>query len=1235
MQFLSRYRSVHSWLLAALWMLIGSSTSGQSVPVGFADALVMGGWSGPVGVTWDANGRYYVWEKRGRVWIVENGVRSASPLITLEQEVGNWGDHGMLGFALDPNFLSNGRIYLMYVVDRHHLLYFGTGQYDPFITEGNAATIVRIVRYTAIGPSYNSVDAASRTVLLGETAQTGAPILYNTHGAGSLAFGRDGTLLATIGEGACAITADVGSNTDSYWTAALAEGIIRPEENVGAFRSQMVNSLSGKVLRLDPNTGNGIPSNPFYDPTAPRAPRSRVWALGLRNPYRMTIMTGTGSMNAADGNPGTLIIGDVGWSTWEEMNVCRYPGTNFGWPLYEGMEAQTSYMAALTENKDAPNPSYDGITCSLPYYRFQDLLKQDIPVQVNGHPDPCNNAVQIPNSTRKFFHTRPAIDWVHGNQSRCGAFSGSTAVTFDLDAVGSPVPGPRFGGNAAIGGPWMASPSWPPVYQNSAFIGDYPGGWIRRLVLNANQEPVSVHDFASGLGAVNWIGQGPDGCLWYIKYNSTEIRRICYTQAVNLPPVVVATQSVQFGPGPLSVQFTGSGSSDPENGALTYSWNFGDGSPNSSSPDPTHVFTALPGIPTLFTVTLTVTDNQGQSVQRTLSVSVNNTPPVVNITSFANGAFYPVGRDTVFTLQASVTDAQHTAAQLSYAWVTTLVHNTHTHPGTPDATPTTTTVINGEGCDGQSYSYVVSLTVTDAAGLSTTAQRTLLPRCQAIAPTAIINASVGFGPGPLAVDLNGAASYDPGTIVSYLWDFGDGTSASGAVVQRIFTETGDRVVTLTVTDNDGLIGQATKVISVLAYDPPQCVGGAGSLLREFWSGLGGSSVLDLTNSPAFPNSPTGSTFPTLFQGPTNSANNYGSRFRGYIVAPTTGNYTFTLTADDAAAVYLSPNADPRFKALLCYVPGATGATEYDRYPTQVSASITLQAGIYYYVEMLHKEGSGFDHCALRWQTPTNGTLTIVPGSVLYRWQNCAPSVRVRALLQGPHALSNNLMRDDLRVAGVIPLTEPFTALGFGQVGGGGGETVNAARLSVTGANAIVDWVLVELRNKTTPSQIVATRSALLERDGDVVDVNGQPRLIFSIANDDYFVAIRHRNHLGAMTATATRLDADESAVDFTTSGSPTWGVGATTTLANGKRALWCGNARIDATLRYVGQNNDRDPILSVIGGSQPTNTISGYFKEDVDLNGLVRYVGSSNDRDPILSNIGGSVPTSIRLQQLP
>lgn len=1224
--------------LAAI-LLVGLCTAGvpeahaQTVPTGFNNALVMGGWNEPVGFTFDSNGRWYVWERGGKVWIVENGVRLAQPLIDLSAEVGGWRDHGLLGFTLDPNFLSNGKIYLMYAVDRHHLMNFGTGNYNAATDQYYSATIMRISRYTAIGPNYNTVDNNSRLVLVGENKKTGPAMLHESHSTGQLVFGSDGTLLATVGDGASYNNVDVGSDAGTYYAQALADTIIVPKQNVGALRSQLVDCLNGKLLRIDPNTGNGIASNPYYDPAEPRAPRSRVWAMGLRNPFRMTRRPGTGSTDPAAGDPGTFYIGDVGWATWEDLNVCYEGGMNFGWPLYEGADP-SNYMNSPTPNLDAPNPLYGIGGCTQQYFNFQDLLKQDAAVHLNGHPNPCNSGAQIPSNIPHFFHSRPAIDWQHGNRSRSMGFSGGTAVTYDLDAVGAPVPGPRFGGNASVGGTWLTGLGWPTGYQNVYMHGDYGGAWIKRFTFNDQQQPVSVADFGGALGAVVFMNQGPDGALWYVKFETNAIWKISPIGVTNLPPVASGTQTVQYGPGPLQVGFNASASSDPENGPLTYSWNFGD-SGTGTGPSVNHTFTPGNSQPTSYTVTLTVTDNGGLTNQTTLLVSVNNTPPVPVITSFPNGHQYPPGVDTTYALTANVTDLEHSAAQISYLWQSILHHNNHFHPNNTTTQPTGSTVTSGEGCYSEDFSYEVKLTVTDAAGLSGTVTHWLYPRCSSIPPTASIYSSVTYGAGPLTAALSGAPSTDNGTIVSYVWDFGDGTSATGVAQNKTFTDVGDYYVTLTVTDNTGLTGTATKVITVLNYAAPQCVGAAGSIMRQVWNNITGSYVTNLTSSPNYPNTPSSTDYPSSFTGPLNTADNYGSRFRGYIIAPTTGNYVFTACGDDNTIAYLSVNADPLYKQQICSVPDWTNAAEFTKYPEQTSASIPLVAGRYYYVEVLHKEGTGGDNVSLYWQTPTNSTRVIIPGSVLARWQDCSPSVVLRTNLQGAFVTTNNLMRDNLRSSSLIPATEPFTGLGFTHAGGGGGETVSPATLAVTGKNAIVDWVLVELRNAATPSTIVATRSALLQRDGDIVGTNGYNRLLFSVANGNYHVAVRHRNSFGVMTGAAQALNANAAAIDFTLPTTSTYGTTARATVNPGRMGQWCGNVVRDNLIKYTGASNDRDPILVAVGSTLPTNTVNGYLPTDVTLDGVVKYTGTGNDRDPIIVNVGGNTPNNTRAQQLP
>ena len=244
-------------------------------------------------------------------------------------------------------------------------------------------------------------------------------------------------------------------------------------------------------------------------------------------------------------------------------------------------------------------------------------------------------------------------------------------------------------------------------------------------------------------------------------------------------------------------------------------------------------------------------------------------------------------------------------------------------------------------------------------------------------------------------------------------------------------------------------------------------------------------------------------------------------------------------------------------------------------------------------------------------------------------------VALKLMLEGPYDAATDRMRDDLRTANQLPLTEPYTALGFAQAGNGGNETINASVFSTTGDDAIVDWVQLQLRNSATPATLVATRNVLVQRDGDVVDKDGTSPVTFLAGPGSYYVAARHRNHLGAMIAAPVALTGTATTIDLTANGTTTYGSEATKAV-DGLRALWAGNVLIDTKLQYTGDGNDRDPILSAIGGSVPTITSAvGYHQSDANMDGVVKYVGDGNDRDPILQNIGGTVPTNTRLQQLP
>jgi hypothetical protein len=252
-------------------------------------------------------------------------------------------------------------------------------------------------------------------------------------------------------------------------------------------------------------------------------------------------------------------------------------------------------------------------------------------------------------------------------------------------------------------------------------------------------------------------------------------------------------------------------------------------------------------------------------------------------------------------------------------------------------------------------------------------------------------------------------------------------------------------------------------------------------------------------------------------------------------------------------------------------------------------------------------------------------------------------VKAKVFLQGPYVSGETMMYDSLRVNSLIPLQEPYSALtNFTHTGGGGGEQTTADVLAVSGSDAIVDWVFVELRNAADPSEALYTRSALLQRDGDVVDTDGVSPVVFADAGgSSYYLSVRHRNHLGVELNQAKLYPANTTVeTDFTHL--PPEGFyssnglnAAQRALANSRYALWGGNGLPDNRIRYNGSQNDRNAVLSTVGLSTPNNIFTGYHLADYNLDGKVKYNGTANDRNVLLGNVGISTPSTTLYDQTP
>ena len=234
----------------------------------------------------DGSERLFVAQQRGTIAVIEDGLVLPDTFLDIRQRTSCCGEQGLLGFAFDPAFVLNGRVYVMYTDLSGHSV---------------------IARYRTY-QDRRRVDHASETIVL-RVMQPGP-----THNGGALTFGPDGFLYASFGDGSFAI---------------------RPSPT--ARRSD---TLLGKVIRIDVSE---LPyrtpeENPFVgDPGA----RDEIWALGLRNPWRMSF----------DRLTGELYIGDVGQSTFEEVNVVPpgVGGVDFGWPVMEGLACRVACQGPVGE----------------------------------------------------------------------------------------------------------------------------------------------------------------------------------------------------------------------------------------------------------------------------------------------------------------------------------------------------------------------------------------------------------------------------------------------------------------------------------------------------------------------------------------------------------------------------------------------------------------------------------------------------------------------------------------------------------------------------------------------------------------------------------------------------------------------------------------------------------------------------------------------------------------------
>jgi hypothetical protein len=252
-------------------------------------------------------------------------------------------------------------------------------------------------------------------------------------------------------------------------------------------------------------------------------------------------------------------------------------------------------------------------------------------------------------------------------------------------------------------------------------------------------------------------------------------------------------------------------------------------------------------------------------------------------------------------------------------------------------------------------------------------------------------------------------------------------------------------------------------------------------------------------------------------------------------------------------------------------------------------------------------------------------------------------LQTKVMLSGSYQTATGMMHDSLRVNGLIPFTEPYSSSPFNRpaIAEPSGETFDPSILAVSGPDAIIDWIFLELRAASNPAVIVATKRALLQRDGDVVShTDGVSPVRFTNTPDGmYYVSIKHRNHLGVMSHQAISLSGcAANSFDFTLPGvvfvNPSIS-NAPRRIVGGLHALWAGDANGNKNAKYNGSSNDKDAVLMSIGIATPNNSVVGYRIEDCNMDGKIRYNSTDNDRLVILNSVGVSTPNIVLNQHTP
>ncbi|MEV6521206.1 PQQ-dependent sugar dehydrogenase [Longispora sp. NPDC051575] len=535
-------------------------------------------------------------------------------------------EEGLQGVGVDPGFATNRFLYLYYAPP------LSTPAGDAPVTGTDFSVwkgVNRLSRFVL--KADGTLDPASERKVLDVDADRG----MCCHVGGDIDFDAAGNLYLSTGDDTNPFNSNGYSPLDERTDRNPAMDAQRTAANS--------NDLRGKVLRIkvEADATYSIPTGNLFAPGTAKT-RPEIYAMGFRNPYRMTVDKPTGAVYVGDYGPDAGVADpNRGPAGQVEFDRITAPG-NYGWPYCTGTATAAETYNEWNFATNATGPKY---TCS----------------------GPTNNS---------FRNT--GLSTLPGARAAWIRYGGD---------AGSP---PEFGSGSEspMGGavyhydPASTSPvKFPADLDGHFFAAEFGRQWLKAIDVQANGA-------AGDITAFPWTGTqiidtafGPDGALYVLDYGTgyfngdanSALYRIDHIGGANRAPTAVASADRTSGPAPLAVTFSSAGSSDPEGGALTYGWAFGDGG-TATTANPAHTYPANGR----YTATLTVRDPVGNTATADVIVTVGNTAPTVNLSLPGNGQLYSFG-DTV-PFQVSVTDPEDGTVDCSKVTVTYLLgHDQHAH----------------------------------------------------------------------------------------------------------------------------------------------------------------------------------------------------------------------------------------------------------------------------------------------------------------------------------------------------------------------------------------------------------------------------------------------------------------------------------------------------------------------------------------------------------------------------